>query len=262
MAPQTSQLSRDLLGWCAIELKVVGRELIEAILLDKETVEALSLSQSKNGPKLTTLEFIRIRRELKAELEAELQTADQSEKDQPRARIAELEKQISNPEPALAEAQKRIADIEALLERSGNDIGGDRLPKARAALERCDFSIADDIFSEIEVRIDLEVKEAARAAFGRGEIAEEEVRWHDAASHYARAARLDPCYDNLFKAGELLLRTGQYREAIRCNEDLMQLSKVEFGGDCEKISKALKIWQPASSRRGEPKRPSRCIAKR
>lgn len=215
------------------------RKKPDPLTVVKQTVEALSARQSKDGPQLTVPEFIRIRREMKADLEAELTAADQSEKDQLRARIAELEKQIADPEPALAEAQTRIADLEALLERSGNDIGGDRLAKARAALERGDFSIADEIFAEIEVRRELEVKEAARAAYGRGEIAEEQVRWHDAAEHYTRAARLDPSYDSLNKAGNLLWRAGQYADAIRHQEELMQLSKFEFGGDHKRTATAL-----------------------
>ena len=48
----------------------------------------------------------------------------------------------------------------------------------------------------------MEVAEAARAAFGRGEIAEEEVRWNDAADHYARAARLDPTRVRVADLGE------------------------------------------------------------
>ena len=87
--------------------------------------------------------------------------------------------------------------LEALLERSGNDIGGDRIAQAKAALEKGDYSIADDIFAEIEARNTLAVQETARAAFGRGEIAEEQVRWADAATHYTRAADLDPTFDHI-----------------------------------------------------------------
>jgi chromosome segregation ATPase len=87
---------------------------------------------------LTTVEFIRLRRELKVDLEDELTRAEKTEKLGLRARIAELESQIATPDKSLAEAQKRITDLEALLDRSGNDIGGDRIKEAKAALEQGD----------------------------------------------------------------------------------------------------------------------------
>jgi len=154
--------------------------------------------------KLDVASFLAIQGKLKADLEKELTTAHQDEKAELTARIAELENQIANPDAALAEAQERIKDLETRLERMGNDIGGDRLAAARAAFQKLDYSVADDIFAEIEDRQKLQVQQAARAALGRGEVAEAELRWHDAAEHYVRAARLDPSYDTLFNAGLLL----------------------------------------------------------
>ena len=46
------------------------------------------------------------------------------------------------------------------------------------------------------------IERAADAAYQRGLIAEDEVRWGDAADHFARAARLAPDFDRLFKARE------------------------------------------------------------
>src|SRR6056297_1525790 len=165
--------------------------------LAPETIDQIKPPQAKDGPALTVAEFIRLRRELKADLEAELGEAAEAEKSQLRARIAELEKQIANPDAALAEAQKRIADLEALLDREANQIGADRIAEAKAALEQGDYSLADDIFAEIEAKNELAVQETARAAYGRGEVAEAEVRWGDAYRHYANAARLDPSFGNL-----------------------------------------------------------------
>jgi uncharacterized protein YnzC (UPF0291/DUF896 family) len=72
------------------------------------------------------------------DLEDELTRAEKTEKLWLRAHIAELESQIATPDKSLAEAQKRITDLEALLDRSGNDIGGDRIKEAKAALEQGD----------------------------------------------------------------------------------------------------------------------------
>jgi len=182
--------------------------------LAPDTIDQIKPPQAKDGPALHVAEFIRLRRELKADLEAELAEAAEAEKSQLRARIAELEKQIANPDAALAEAQKRIADLEALLDREANQIGADRIAEAKAALEQGDYSLADDIFAEIEAQNELAVQETARAAFGRGEVAEAEVRWGDAAKAYQRAARYDSCYRTLSKAHEFTHWSGDYATAF------------------------------------------------
>lgn len=210
----------------------------EIVELGAETKKALAGDQA-NTPKLTVPDFIRIRRELKDDLMKELARAEVDEKDQLRARITELETQIANPEKSLAEAQTRIADLEQLLERSGNEIGGDRIAAARGALERGDYSIADDLFAEIEARQGMAVQEAARAAFGRGEIAEAEVRWVDAAAHYEKAARLDPSYETLIKAGDFLMRAGDHISAIRYQDELAELARRDHGPSDAKTATAL-----------------------
>ena len=205
--------------------------------LAPDTIDQIKPPQAKDGPALTVPEFIRLRRELKTDLEAELAEAAEAEKSQLRARIAELEKQIANPDEALAEAQKRIADLEALLDREANQIGADRIAEAKAALEQGDYSLADDIFAEIEAKNELAVQETARAAYGRGEVAEAEVRWGDASTHYANAARLDPSFDNLFKAREYAWRSGGFAAAHLYGEALLAFARKD--GTQEQLAVAL-----------------------
>ncbi len=164
-----------------------------------------------------------------AEVRKELETASADEVEVLNRQLADLESQRANPDKALQEAKERIASLETLLERAGNEIGGERLAKARTALEAGDYSIADEIFAEIEARADPEIKSAARAAFGRGEIAEAEIRWADAATHYSKAARLDPTYDTLNKAGTFLWRAGQHEQTIKAEQDLVDLAQREYG---------------------------------
>lgn len=121
-----------------------------------------------------------------------------------RNEIAELERRLANPEDSYRQYLTKIAELEKLLEDATDAtarIGANRIADAKAALEQGDFSAADEIFAEVQ-QIEAEaVKRAAEASYGRGLIAEEEVRWPDAADHYARAARLDPTYLTLGKAG-------------------------------------------------------------
>lgn len=182
---------------------------------------------SDGQTRLTIEEFQRLRRETKAELEQELAQAHESEKDQLRQRIAELERQIDEPEKALAELRARIKELEDLLDREGNHIGGDRIAEAKAAMEAWDFSVADDIFAEIEAQNVLAVKESARAAYGRGEIAEAEIRWADAARHYARAAQLDESFDTLKKAREFAWRAGEVQNALTLGAALVRVAEAQ-----------------------------------
>ncbi|MGH1578276.1 tetratricopeptide repeat protein, partial [Planktotalea sp.] len=215
--------------------KLFGRT--ETVKLDKESIKAVAPVEAKTTATLEVHEFIAIRREMKADLEQELAAAHEDEKSDLRARIAEMEAQIADPDDALAEAQKTIADLTDRLSHMGNDIGGDRLAEAQNALARLDFSVADDIFAEVEERHKLEVQQAARAAFGRGEVAEAEIRWHDAAEHYARAARLDPSFETLKKAREFSWRAGDFASALRLGEDLVRQARAKE--DQEKLATAL-----------------------
>ncbi|WP_299023885.1 tetratricopeptide repeat protein [uncultured Sulfitobacter sp.] len=207
------------------------------VALARETVEQIKPQVAKDGPSFTVPEFIRLRRELKADLEAELAQAEVGETQQLRARIAELESQIANPEASLKEAQKRIRDLEEILERAGNEIGGDRIAEARAALEQGDYSIADELFAEIEAREQMAVENSARAAFGRGEVAEAEVRWADAANHYARAASFSATYDHLYNASNFALKTGDFAAGLRFAQEMECKARAE--GDKSNLSRAL-----------------------
>ena len=96
------------------------------------------------------------------------------------------------------------------------------MAEARQALEAGDFSIADALFAEIEDQEMLAVERTARAAFARGDIAEQDIRWADAAEHYARAARLHPNYEHLYAASEFTSRSGDYDKAITFGQRLIE----------------------------------------
>ena len=146
---------------------------------------------------------------------------------------------LNDIEPAYEQARARIAELETLLEREGNLLGAEDLETAEKALAEGDFDAAEALLARIEDQGDLEVKRTARAAYGRGQIAEEQVRWLDAADHYAKAARLDPTYDTLNKAGHFFFRAGRYPEALRTGQDLLALSKRDHGDTAPETATAL-----------------------
>jgi tetratricopeptide (TPR) repeat protein len=189
--------------------------------------------------KMTLEQFEARQQQAKDEIRAELEVAHGEDRTRLEGELAEVQRRLADLPAAFDEAQKTIADLNARLERMGNEIGGDRLAEARESMARLDFSVADEIFAEVEAKNDLNVKEAARAAFGRGEVAEEEVRWGDAADHYVRAARLDPSYETLGKAGSMLWRAGRHGEAIRHDENLVKLAETDYGEASEQTATAL-----------------------
>jgi len=187
--------------------------------------------------KLTIADFLEIRRQMRADLLQELKIADPSEAVILRARVDELERQIADPEPALATALEENARLKAQLDREGSYIGAEKLADAKAAVDRLDYRMADEIFAEIEERQKIEVQIAARAVFGRGEIAEAEVRWRDAATHYTRAASLDPTPQTLHKATQFAQLAGDYARAERLAAAYLALACA--GDDPETLSRAL-----------------------
>ena len=172
-----------------------------------------------------------------AEIRSELEHAHSTERTLLKNQLDELFRQKIDPEEAMQQGRARIQDLEARLQRESNELGGEGLRAAQDALAGGDASLADALFAEIEARTKSSVQSAARAAFARGEIAEGEVRWADAAKHFYRAANLDPTVETYFKAHEFAWRSGDYQFAGRFGEDLVALARK--AGDKSTIAKAL-----------------------
>ncbi len=165
--------------------------------------------------------------------------ASDAEKVKLEQKIAELDLRLADVPKAFQAFKERIARLESMLEREGNEIGNKKLVEARDALEKGDFSKADDLFAEIEAREELAVKRSARAAFARGEIAEQEIRWYDAAEHYARAAQLDPCFETLLSAQKLTYDIDDYDSALSLGLDVQKAAIKEHGEDTEEYATSL-----------------------
>ncbi len=161
--------------------------------------------------------------------ELEMQATLGKEREIFQAQIDKLKNDLANLPQAFEKAQAQIAELKAKLEREGNEIGAEKLAVAITALEQGDFSKADELFAEIEAREELAVKRSARAAFARGKIAEQEVRWYDAAKHYARTAQIDPSFDTLIKAQELAFSIGDYDSALSFGKDAKKAAIKEHG---------------------------------
>jgi len=132
-----------------------------------------------------------------------------------------------------------------------------RIEAAQAALSNGDTELADRIFAEVEKMEQGSIERAADAAYQRGLIAEDEVRWADAADHFARAARLAPDFDRLLKAREFAWRAGEYGPARALGPDLIAAAIAEHGeGSAEHATAlnghALTLYTMGRYRQAEP----------
>ena len=112
------------------------------------------------------------------------------------AEKAEIETRLSDVTAALGARDQLITSLEADLTRAANEYP-EVAAKAKAALDGGDFDAADSLFAQMEDAGDLAVLATARHAYSRGEIAEERIRWVDAARHYGKAARRQGWMDHL-----------------------------------------------------------------
>ena len=153
--------------------------------------------------------------------------------------LTEVRHQLSNIEPAYAEALQQISELEPALARLSDDSSNNQRAEIRAAIETGDFSQADALLAEIEDRTDGAVERAAVAAFQRGQIAAIQIKWGEAATHFDKAARLNPTDAHLNAAGTFAARAAQYKPARRHFEELLELSHREYGERSPETARVL-----------------------
>ena len=131
---------------------------------------------------------------------------------------------VNTPQPG------NVADFEEKLNKRDNS-GDDRLRAARQPLEAGDLDEADQKLAAIaedksKQQVITLVAEAER---GRGIIAAQQIRWQDAASHFQRAAELQPSVNYLLMAWEYLRRTAHYPEAETLARKALKLAEEQHG---------------------------------
>jgi tetratricopeptide (TPR) repeat protein len=183
--------------------------------------------------------FTALQSKLRDDARAELSTAHGAERRQLEEKIEALNARLANPDEALAQQHAIILDLEAKLARRGNDLGGDNVATAKAALEAGDFTAARALFETLAARTAPDVHAHADASFALGQIAEAEVRWGDAADHFTKAARMNPTFETLVKSGHYLWRAGRHAEAIVQEEQLVTLARKEFGPEEQRTAVAI-----------------------
>jgi tetratricopeptide (TPR) repeat protein len=194
-------------------------------LTNPELLQPKPIAPPPNTIQLDVDTFQTLQTKMRDEARADLAKAHGEDRAHLEQKIEALNARLADPDRALAELQAIITNLEGQLNRQGNQIGGDALAEAKAALESGDFAAARTLFETLSARTALEVKTHADAEFALGQIAEAEVRWLDAARHYSKAARLEPSFIHLRSASDYSERAGDYKTAAIFGENLLDLAR-------------------------------------
>ncbi len=160
---------------------------------------------------------------------------------------------ISNLPESVKNAHERIDNIESILTYKANKTGNSKLAEASDAIEKGDFSKADALFTEAEANEKLTGKNAAYAAYGRGQIAEHEVRRNDAVEHYARAVQFDSCFETLISLQRLFRFTRDYDSALSVCLDAQKAAIRQYGKDSRQYAHSVSGLAAIYHQQGEYK---------
>lgn len=180
-----------------------------------------------------------------------------AEKDALRDRVSDLEKEslkrelaqlreqkkgveakLADPETAYRDHKQRETQIEQLLQDQATQmaIGENRIHSALEAFKDLQYEEIDALLADSEQR---GLVMAAQAAFGRGLVAEDAVRWHEAYAHYRRAAELSAELDHLKAHARMCWRLAKGAEAERAFETLRDSVRETAGPDSPAYAEQL-----------------------
>ena len=187
---------------CAIRLRAASREAPGGIATGQVMGDQTIQQGAPVGHVTLSLDDYEARqKKLRAEVEAEMEGKCGEERAGLQAR---LDEEPPPCRPGRGPEGRGRAD-----RGTGGCASGTPKPRKnrprRTALEAGDFETAREMFERLEARTAPDVTKNADAHFALGQIAEIEedaieIRWADAAGHYARAAGLRRTFDTLYKA--------------------------------------------------------------
>jgi tetratricopeptide (TPR) repeat protein len=215
---------------------------------DAQDVVQISENSGEITIGLSQEDFLATLTRREGELRADLERAHGAEQALLQAQLDVVLTEKADVETAYRQTLEELGRLQETLRGFEGKVPAAQLQAAENALNRGERQLADEIFAQVERNSEQAVADAARAAFGRGEIAEAEVRWHDAATHYTRAASLDPTPQTLHKATHFAQLAGDYARAERLAADYLALARA--GDDTESLSQALDLYAIVARRMG------------
>ncbi|HHH50720.1 MAG TPA: tetratricopeptide repeat protein [Saprospiraceae bacterium] len=164
------------------------------------------------------------------EVRTALKTAHEAEKNIFLKELSDVSQKLSSLEKSYGQRVEFLKERIDALKKLHHDFPEKILKNAEQALGNGDESKADDLFRQIEEKASNHIKQAAEAAYQRGLIAEEQIRYFDALNYFKRAAQL--VQDNstyLNKVGLLAHHLACYDKAIEFHEKALKVDLDSFG---------------------------------
>jgi tetratricopeptide (TPR) repeat protein len=147
-----------------------------------------------------------------------------------KSQLRDLQAKLDNPEQALKERLQALQSAEQSLRELQSELPEEKFNEALSALANGDTSKADQLLAQVEADDEKYVLRAAKVAYQRGLIANNEIRYHDANAHFTKAINLDP--DNaiyLNQAALLRDKMGLYQEAEPMYRQALAIRKQLLG---------------------------------
>ena len=147
--------------------------------IQHQTIHGITLEQYEQGLK---------RREV--EIRADLEQAHAADRQLLEIELRDIEQRLQDTQASyeahIADLKERIAQLEQLRGEFPDGL----LNQAIEALQQGEADKADRLFQQIEDEGEGHIKQIAEAAFQRGKIAQDAIRYADALEHYEKAVRL------------------------------------------------------------------------
>ena len=177
-----------------------------------------------------------------AELRADLDRASTAEKQVLQLQLDAVLRDLADLDASYKAREEELTKLrQQLAELNEGQVSPERLEEAQTALYRGETRLADEIFAEIEEADAAAVKRVAAAAYGRGIIARDEVRWAEAYTHFEKAARLDPSVPHLIAAQSMSTSVGKLTESQLLGEKLIAAIAEASGTNSEEYAGALNL---------------------
>ena len=169
------------------------------------------------------------------------------ERGEPLINITGTDDSIRSLPLALQRKQVLIEMIEQVLEYEVENIDETTFAEALTASLGDNFFKADEVFAKIAKHEKPNERRRARIALVRGAIAENQLRWKDAAEHYRDAARAHPCFETLIFAQKLFINMGSYSSALSFSIKAKKIIKNIYGENSEEyviiVSNLAAVYQ-------------------
>jgi tetratricopeptide (TPR) repeat protein len=147
-----------------------------------------------------------------------------------KAELRDLQAKLDNREQHFQQRVQALVSAEQSLRELQLELPEKKFNEALVALQSGDTSKVDQLLAQVEADNEKYLLHAAKAAYQRGLIANNEIRYDDASVHFTRAVALDPDNADYLNQAAILRDTmGLYQEAEPLYHKALAIRKQALG---------------------------------